>query len=47
MTAQLQYRRNDNDQNNIFPTLGGTSTGSSLAVPVSLNIVAQADRCTT
>ena len=39
MTAQLQYRHNDNDQTNIFPTLGGTSSGSSLAVPVSLNIV--------
>ena len=23
MTAQLQYRRNNNDQNNVFPTLGG------------------------
>ncbi len=30
MTAQLQYRRNDNDQNNVFPTLGGHSNGSSL-----------------
>jgi hypothetical protein len=38
MSAQLQYRRNDNDQNNVFPTLGGQSTGSSLAVPVSFNI---------
>jgi hypothetical protein len=38
MTAQLQYRRNNNDQNNVFPTLGGESTGSSLALPVSLNI---------
>ena len=38
MTAQLQYRRNDNDQNNVFPTLGGQTTGSSLTVPVSLNI---------
>jgi hypothetical protein len=39
ITAQLQWRRNDSDQTNVFPTLGGTSTGSSLAVPVSLNIV--------
>ena len=39
MTAQLQYRRNDNDQTNVFPGLGGTNTGSSLAVPVTLNIV--------
>ena len=39
MTAQVQYRRNDNDQTNVFPSLGGTNTGSSLAVPVTLNIV--------
>ncbi len=38
MTAQLQYRRNLNDQNNVFPTLGGESTGSAFTVPVSLNI---------
>ena len=24
MNAQVQYRRNDNDQTNVFPTLGGT-----------------------
>ena len=23
MNAQLQYRRNDNEQINVFPTLGG------------------------
>ena len=39
MTAQVQYRRNDNDQTNVFPSLGGTNTGSSLAIPVTLNIV--------
>ena len=38
MTTQLQYRRNDNDQVNVFPTLGGQNIGSSLTVPVSLNI---------
>ncbi|OFW23587.1 MAG: hypothetical protein A3G21_06575 [Acidobacteria bacterium RIFCSPLOWO2_12_FULL_66_21] len=38
MTAQLQYRRNNTDQNNVFPTLGGETTGSSLALPVSFNI---------
>ncbi len=38
MNAQMQYRRNDNEQNNVFPTLGGTSTGSSLSLPVSFNI---------
>ena len=34
MTTQLQYRRNDNDQVNVFPTLGGQNIGSSLTVPV-------------
>lgn len=38
MTAQLQYRRNDNDQNNVFPALGGQTTGSSVTLPVTLNI---------
>jgi trimeric autotransporter adhesin len=38
MTAQLQYRRTASDQNNVFPDLGGSTTGSSFAVPVSLNI---------
>lgn len=38
MTAQLQFRRNDGDQANIFSTLGGTNTSTSLAVPVSLNV---------
>jgi hypothetical protein len=38
MTAQVQYRRNDNDQNNVFPTLSGRNLGSSVSVPVSLNI---------
>jgi trimeric autotransporter adhesin len=38
MTAQLQYRRADNDIINILPQLGGHSSNSSVAVPVSLNI---------
>ena len=38
MTAQLQYRRNDNDQNNVFPTLAGQNAGSSVTLPVGLNI---------
>lgn len=38
MTAQLQYRRTNNDQTNVFPTLGGRNTGSSITIPVSLNI---------
>lgn len=38
MTAQLQYRRTGSDQNNVLPTLGGKTTGSSIALPVTLNI---------
>jgi hypothetical protein len=38
MTAQLQYRKTSSDQNNVFPLLAGETTGSSLAVPVTLNI---------
>jgi hypothetical protein len=39
LNAQVQYRRNDNEQNNVFPTLGGTSIGSSISAPISLNIM--------
>ena len=38
LNAQVQYRRNDNEQTTLFPTLGGASRGSSLSTPVSLNI---------
>lgn len=38
MNAQLQWRRNANDQTSVFPALGGKSSGSSLAVPVGFNI---------
>jgi hypothetical protein len=38
MTAQMQYRRNVNDQNSVFPAVSGEGTGSSFTVPVSLNI---------
>ena len=38
MTAQLQYRRNDNNQPSVFPTLGGQSAGFQRTVPVSLNV---------
>ena len=38
MIAQLQYRRNVTDQNNVFPTLGGETTGSSFTLPVTLNV---------
>lgn len=38
LNAQLQWRRNDNDQINVFPALGGRNTGSSLTVPIALNV---------
>jgi hypothetical protein len=38
LNAQVQYRRNDNEQNNVFPTLGGSSEGSSISTPVSVNV---------
>ena len=31
-------RRNTNEQNSLFPALGGESHGSALTVPLSLNI---------
>lgn len=39
MNAQLQYRRSDNEQNHVFPTLGGTTEGSTFSAPVGLNIM--------
>jgi hypothetical protein len=39
LNAQVQYRRNDNERLNVFPTLGGRNDGSNLALPISLNIV--------
>jgi hypothetical protein len=38
LNAQLQYRRNDNEQLNVLPTLGGRSAGSSITVPITLNV---------
>ena len=38
MTAQVQYRRSDNDQNNVFPLVSGANNGSSVTLPVSVNI---------
>ncbi len=38
LNAQLQYRRGGDERNNVFPTLGGESTTSSLSVPATLNI---------
>jgi trimeric autotransporter adhesin len=39
MTAQVQYRRNNSEQINVFPTLGGQSRGSTLGLPLSFNIL--------
>jgi hypothetical protein len=44
LTAQFQYKRSDADQANVFSTLGGATHGSSLAVPVSLNIARGRDQ---
>jgi trimeric autotransporter adhesin len=38
VNAQVQYRRSESDQANVFPTLGGQSRSSSLTLPVGLNI---------
>jgi hypothetical protein len=38
LTGQVQYRRNDGEQVNVFPTLGGQTRGSSLSVPIGVNI---------
>jgi hypothetical protein len=38
LTGQVQYRRNETDSLNVFPNLGSTTTTTSLAAPVSLNI---------
>jgi trimeric autotransporter adhesin len=38
LNAQVQYRRNDNERVNVFPTLGGQNDGSTLSLPISLNV---------
>lgn len=38
VNAQVQYRRNASESVNVFPTLGGRTVGSTLAVPAGLNI---------
>ena len=38
MTAQVQYRRNENEQANVLPTLGGTTQATTLTIPITLNI---------
>ncbi len=39
LNAQIQYRRSDGDQNNVFATLGGDTRSSTFGTPVSFNIV--------
>ena len=41
LNAQMQYRRNSNEQNNVFPALGGSGHGTSISTPVSVNIAHQ------
>ncbi len=38
LSGQLQYRRNTTQNLNVFPDLGTTTTNTSLAAPISLNI---------
>jgi hypothetical protein len=38
LNGQIQYRRGDGDRNNVFPTLSGINTNSTLATPMTLNI---------
>ena len=39
LNAQVQYRRSQNDQLNVFSALGGHSSSTTFATPVSLNVV--------
>src|SRR5206468_1125128 len=38
LTGQLQYRRNETHALNVFPNLGGVTTNTSIAAPISLNV---------
>jgi trimeric autotransporter adhesin len=38
LTAQLQYRRNENQALNVFPDLGGESLNTSFTAPVTLTV---------
>ena len=38
LNGQLQYRRNSGEQLNVFPELGGRSSGSTLSTPVGVNV---------
>jgi hypothetical protein len=39
LNAQLQHRRSDSDRVSVLPALGGRNDGSTLAVPISLNVI--------
>jgi trimeric autotransporter adhesin len=39
LNTQLQYRRNESDQVNVLPTLGGRNEGSTLSVPIGLTVM--------
>ena len=39
MNGQLQYRRTTNEQLNVFPNLGSTTTSTSISAPITLNVV--------
>ena len=38
MNASINYRKNDGDRLNVYPDLGGTTSGSTLSVPVTINM---------
>ena len=38
LNVQMQYRRTENQALSVFPNLGSTTTNTSVAVPISLNV---------
>ena len=38
MSATVNYRRNDGERSNVFPALAGTTKGTTLSVPVTVNV---------
>lgn len=38
VSATLNYRHNDGDRSNVFPSLAGTTRGTTVSVPFNLNI---------
>jgi trimeric autotransporter adhesin len=39
LNAQVQYRHNDADSVNVFPSLGGQTTSSSVSAPIQVNVL--------